>query len=130
MNALLTVTALVEAGAGLALICCPSATASLLLGSPLDTPAPIALGRVAGAALLTLGIANWLARNDAQSPAARALIAAMSFYNLAVASLLAFAGISSGLIGIAFWPAVILHAAMAVWCIVCLRRERSPGHNP
>jgi hypothetical protein len=42
----------IELGAGLALLCCPSATAVLLVGSPLDAPAAVTLGRVAGAALL------------------------------------------------------------------------------
>jgi hypothetical protein len=44
----------------------------------------------------------------------------MFLYNVAVAALLAFAGVGLGLRGIALWPAVILHAAMAVWCVPCL----------
>ncbi|MFZ0826597.1 MAG: hypothetical protein WAO02_04165, partial [Verrucomicrobiia bacterium] len=55
MKAFHTVTALIEAGAGLALLGFPSAAVKLLLGSPLDTPATLTLGRVAGAALLALG---------------------------------------------------------------------------
>ncbi len=52
MKKLLIVAALIEAGAGIGLICCPSAAVTMLLGSPLDTPAGLTLGRVAGAALL------------------------------------------------------------------------------
>jgi hypothetical protein len=27
--------------------------------------------------------------------------------------------------GVALWPAVVLHAALAVWCIVCLVKNPS-----
>jgi hypothetical protein len=121
MKHLHTVTAVIEAGAGLALLVLPSTVVWLLLGSPLDSPAAATLGRVAGAALLALGVACWLAHSDAQSRAARGLAAAMLLYNCAAAALLAFAGISLKLCGAALWPAVVLHAAMAVWCIACLR---------
>ena len=122
MKSLYTVTAAIELGAGLALLCCPPATVVLLLGSGLDTSAAVILGRVAGAALLALGVACWLARDDTQSRAARGLVVAMLLYNVATVALLAFAGIGLGLQGVALWPAVVLHAAMAVWCVACLRR--------
>ena len=69
-KSLFVVTAVIEAGAGLALMTWPSAAVMLLLGSSLDTPAGLILGRVAGAALLALGVACWLARRDAESPSA------------------------------------------------------------
>jgi hypothetical protein len=124
MKPLLVVTALIEAGAGVALLCCPSAAVVLLLGSGLDTSAAVTLGRVAGAALLSLGVACWLARCDAQSCAARGLVSAMVLYNLGAASVLAFAGFAPGQAGIALWPAVVLHTAMAVWCIVSIWSKR------
>jgi hypothetical protein len=123
MKRLLIVTAVIELGAGFALLCCPSATVALLVGSGLDTSAAVTLGRVAGAALCALGLACWLARDDTQSRAARGLIAAMLLYNVATVAVLAFAGIGLGLHGAALWPAVVLHAAMAIWCIACLRRS-------
>jgi hypothetical protein len=125
MKRLLTLSAMIEVPTGLALIAVPSIVVRLLLGSPLDTSAAAMLGRVAGAALLALGVACWLARTDTQSRAARGLLAAMLFYNFAVAALLAFAGLGLGLHGVALWPAVLLHAAMAVWCAACLRRSPS-----
>jgi hypothetical protein len=128
MKILLTATAAIEAGAGLALGCFSSASVALLLGSPLDTPAAAMLGRVAGAALLTLGVACWFARDDAQSRAARGLIAAMLLYNSSAAALFVFAALALGLHGVALWPAAVLHAAMAIWCIVDLRCQ--PAAHP
>lgn len=120
MKYLLVTTALLELGAGLALATLPSAMVTLLLGSPLEASAAVTLGRLAGAALLSLGVACWLARGDAQSRAVRGLVAAMLLYNLAAVGLLASAGIALRLMGVALWPAVALHAVMAVWCVKSL----------
>jgi hypothetical protein len=123
LKRLLTLTALIEAATGLALIAAPSVVVQLLLGLPLGTSAALTLGRVAGSALLALGIACWLARVDTQSRATRGLVSAMALYNLATVAVLSFAGIGFGLHGVALWPAVILHAMMSVWCIARLRRS-------
>jgi Kef-type K+ transport system membrane component KefB len=123
MKTLYTVTAVIELGAGLALLCCPSATVTLLVGAPLEAPAALTVGRVSGAGLLALGVACWLARGDTQSRAARGLVAAMALYDVATVAVLAFAGIGFGLHGVGLWPAVVLHAAMTVWCIRCLLRK-------
>jgi len=122
MKPLLKLTGIIETATGLGLMAVPSVVVRLLLGSPLDTYAAVMLGRVAGAALLALGVACWLARDDTQSRAARGLVVAMLMYNIPATAVLAFAGIGLGLQGVMLWPAVVLHAAMAVWCIVCLRR--------
>jgi len=122
MKKLHTVTAVIELGAGLALLCFTRTAVALLLGSPLDTPIALTVARVGAAGLLSLGIASWLARDDSQSRAARGLVAAMLFYDIAAAAILAFAGIGLGLHGVALWPAVVLHVVMTVWCVACLRR--------
>jgi hypothetical protein len=121
MKTLLIVTAMVELGAGFALLSCPSAVAALLLGAPLEAPAALTVARVGGAALVALGVACWLARGDTQSRAARGLVSAMLLYNLGAVLILGVAGIWSQPVGVALWPAVMLHAAMAIWCTVCLR---------
>ena len=126
MKNLPTVSAVIELGAGLALLAFPSAVVKLLLGSPLDAPAAIALGRLAGAALLALGVACWFARDDTKSRAARGLVVAMLVYNVGAVVILGAAGIRVPAPGIALWPAVVLHAVMAVWCIRVLI---APGKN-
>ena len=131
MNTLYAATAVIEVGAGLALLCVPSAAAALLLGTPLEAPAAFTVARVGGAGLLTLGVACWLARSDAQSPAARGLVTAMLIYNLGVALILGAAGIGSDRVGVVLWPAVALHTAMTAWCIMSLRNAsiaEKPGN--
>jgi hypothetical protein len=123
MKTLLTVTAIIEAGAGLALLGVPSITASLLLGTPLDSPAAASLARVGGAAIFALAIVCWLARRDAQSLVSRGLIVAMVFYNFAVAAVLAFAGFVDERHGVLLWPAVLFHLTMGAWCIASLQRK-------
>jgi hypothetical protein len=126
MRRLLTVTALIEVPTGLGLIAVPAVVVRLLLGSEL-VGAGISLGRVAGVALLALGVACWLARSDTQNCAARGLISAMLLYNLGAVVVFAAAGLGSQPVGVALWLAALLHAAMAVWCVACLRR--SPRRN-
>jgi hypothetical protein len=121
---LLVVTAVFEGATGLLLLVSPSALAALLLGTELDTPAALTVGRVAGAALVALGIACWLARSDEQSHPARGLLVAMVLYNTAAGGILAHAGAYLGLSGVALWPAVLVHLAMALWCIMCLQIKR------
>ena len=126
MNTLYATTAAVELGAGLALLCLPSSAADLLLGAPLEAPAALAVARVGGVALLTLGLACWLARDDIHSPAARALVSAMVLYNLGVVFILGVAGFRPLPVRIVLWPAaVVLHLAMATWCVMSLRRWKA-----
>jgi hypothetical protein len=123
MKRLLIVTAVIELGAGVALLCFPSATVALLLGSLLDTPAAMNLARVAGAALFALGVACWLAQYDAQSRAATGLVSAMVLYNLGAVIVLGAVGIRSQPVGIGLWLAVILHAVMTIWCAASLLKK-------
>src|SRR5206468_10239202 len=122
MNRLLKLTAIIEAATGLALIALPAIVVRLLLGAEMSG-ASVPLGRVPGAALLALGVACWLPRDDTQSRDESGLIVAMLTYNIAATAVLAFASIGLGLHGVALWPAVVLHAAMGVWCGACLRRR-------
>lgn len=125
MKKLHTVTAVIEAGTGLTLLAVPSLVVTLLLGSPLDSPVAVMLGRVTGAALLALGLACWLARKDQSSPATLGLVTAILVYNGSVAVLLAYAGTALGMSGRALWPAVVLHLLMAVWSVWCLKKRHN-----
>ena len=125
MKNLLVVTALLETITGVALIVSPALPASLLFGAPLDTAVGLVLARIAGAALLALGVACWLARDDVRSGAARGLVAAMLFYNAAAVAALVYAALGFTLAGIALWPAVLLHLALTVWCIATVAQGKA-----
>jgi len=122
MKLLLRLTALIEAGTGLGLIAVPAVVVRLLLGGELPG-AGVPLGRVAGVALLALAVACWFASSDTQSCAARGIVSAMALYNIGAVLILSVAGIQSQPVGLALWPAVILHAIMAVWCLTSLMRK-------
>jgi hypothetical protein len=121
MKALLTIMAVLEATAGLALVVSPALPVSILLGAPLDTPVGLSVGRVAGAALVTLGIACWSVRQDGRSRSAEGVVTSMLFYNIVVIAILVYARLGLGVSGIVLWPAVVLHVVLAVWCVTCLR---------
>jgi hypothetical protein len=117
MKTLLIVTAVIESATGLMFLISPSLPVSLLLGSSIDGSVGVLLGRIAGAALLSLGVACWFALKDEKSHTAKGLVAAMLLYNITAATLLAYGGLGAHLSGAGLWPAVILHIAMGVWCI-------------
>jgi hypothetical protein len=120
---LLIVTAITEVATGLLLLVLPSIPFGLLLGVSVAAPEALLVGRVAGAALLALGVASWLARSDKQGCAVLGVLTGVLIYDGAAAALLAYAGAALGMAGLALWPAVVLHAVLAVWCLVCLWRK-------
>jgi hypothetical protein len=122
MKRLLTLTAILEAATGLGLIAVPILVVGLLFGAEL-IGVSIPVARVTGIALIALGVACWLARSDTQSRAAEGLVVAMLLYNVGTVAVLTFAGAGLRLQGMLLWPAVVLHAVMAVWCAGCLRRS-------
>ena len=123
MKLLLILMAILEVPAGIALLVMPPAAVSILLGVQLDTPAGLVVGRIAGAALVALGISCWAARQDQHNSAANGIVSAMLLYNITAVVVLAYAGLGWRLFGVGLWPAVVLHALMAVWCLACLRES-------
>ena len=107
---LLSVAAAIEAATGLALIIYPQAVASLLLGADLGT-AGIAVGRVAGIALLSLGLVCWMSRKVANESAA---LVAILTYNLLVTMYLLSLALVGELVGILIWPAIAIHAVLTL----------------
>jgi len=130
MKRLLAFTAALEAATGLGLLIVPSTISGVLLGATIDSTVAATIARIAGAALLALGVACWLASFDPQSCATRGVVSAMLLYNLGAAIILGASGIQPGRAGIGLWPAVILHVTMTVWCVSSLlakQNQESPA---
>jgi len=50
----------------------------------------------------------------------------MTIYNFGAAGGLCVPELALSQGGPLLWPAVVLHAAMGIWCVVCLRRAWRP----
>ncbi len=96
----LVLAAVGEALTGVALLVVPSLVGRLLLGEELSGVA-IPVARVAGIALIGLGVACWPG-----PPRVGMLI-----YSAAVTLFLAYVGLT-GTGGLLLWPAVVLHAIL------------------
>ena len=119
MKSFLTLTALFEGTTGLVLAIAPSLFVSLLLGTSLTDPSAILIGRLAGAALITIGLACWISRNDTQSSV---MAKVMIVYNVLATLLLVYAALVERISGVALWPAVLLHLGLLLWCLSTLRK--------
>ncbi len=124
---LLLITALFEAATGLCFLVLPTVLFAGLLGLRHASVDAVFVGRLAGAALLAIGIASWTARAETQTPAQLGLLTGILIYNATASILLAFAGSVSKMFGVMLWPAVAIHAILAVWCFFCLLPERRGG---
>ena len=122
---LFIVTAVLEVGTALLLLFVPAVPLAVLLGVEQAAPETLLIARVAGVALLAIGVACWLARGDERSAAQVGLLIGILIYDVGAAALLAYAGIGLGMTGLALWPAVAIHAALAVWSLLSLRTGQS-----
>ena len=94
----LILAAVGEAATGLALLLVPSLVGQMLLGAEL-TGIAVTVARVAGIALIGLGIACWPGTPRA----------GMLTYSAAVTLYLVYLGFTSVSTGLLLWPAVVLH---------------------
>ena len=116
MTKVLIFAAVAEAATGLALLIVPSLVGQLLLGEELAGIA-IPVARVAGIAVIALGIACW--------PGTPLL--GMLTYSALVTVYLAYLGFAGGLTGVFLWPAVALHAILtALLTFDITRMPRGP----
>ena len=122
-KALLGVTALIEAGTGALLLFVPALTTEILLGAALTSPESLMVARVAGAALLSIGLICWLERNRSGTLLSVGLIAGLLLYNATAGALLAYQAIFANMQGIGIWPALAVHAVLLAWCAACLRQH-------
>ncbi len=114
MKKILTLTGLAEAGTGVVLLADPAIVVRQLFAAEI-VGAGILMSRIAGIALIGLGVACW------PGPP----LVGMLTYSVAVAAYLGYVGLTSSLSGTILWPAVALHVILAILLARTLRNERS-----
>ena len=102
MKRVLVLAAALEAVTGVALLIAPSLVGWLLLGEEL-AGIDIPVARVAGIALIALGVACWPGMP----------LVGMLTYSAVVTLYLAYLGFVGGLTGVLLWPAVVLHGILS-----------------
>jgi len=108
MNKVLIFAAVSEAATGVALLIVPSLVGRLLLGEEL-TGIAIPVARVAGIALIALGLACWPGKEPNRTASL-----AMLTYNLLVALYFFYLGLHGEGVGVLLWPAAVLHGILTI----------------
>ena len=116
MTAILPLTSVAEAATGLALVVVPSIVGRVLLGTELSGVA-IPVARVAGIALIALGVACWSGCKP---------LCGMLTYSVLATIYLGIVAIRGEWVGPLLWPAVVLHAVLTLLLArAWLERDRS-----
>jgi hypothetical protein len=113
MKRVLPFAAVSEAATGAALLIVPSLVGQLLFGVELAGVA-LTVSRVAGIALIALGVACWPG-----TP-----LVGMLTYSAGVTLYLAYLGFSGGASGILLWPAVVLHVILTALLLRALTSDK------
>lgn len=125
MKMILPLVAVAEAATGVALLVTPTLVLRALFGADLSSvagrddlaAAGIVIGRVAGIALIGLGIACW--------PGAGAL-RGMLVYSALATIYLVIVGFGGKWVGPLLWPAVVVHAALTFLLYRSGRKPKMP----
>ena len=114
-------SAIAELATGLALLAMPDVVVALLL-APVTSAIVVPVARIAGIALIALGLACWPSSHRTGDAAFRALLT----YNLLVAAYLAYLGVAQQLSGLLLWPVVGLHTVVA-GLLLYFRNAKTPA---
>ena len=106
-NKVLTLAAAAEAGTGLLLLLWPAIVVRVLFGAEI-VGAGVIMSRLAGIALIGLGVACWPGNSAVQQ-----LHGMLTYSTLAIVYL-AYRGVSGEFAGVLLWPAVVAHALLSV----------------
>ena len=120
MNTILMLAALAEAGTGVILLVYPSIIVRLLFDAEI-VGAGVNMSRLAGIALIGLGVACWPATDN------RRAFYGMVTYSVLAMLFLIYIGVRGEGVGLLLWPAVVVHAILIVllggaW----LKQRKSP----
>lgn len=125
---ILTAGAMLEVPTGLALLLVPTLVAELLLRAPLDETG-LAVARLAGGAVLAVGIACWAARRTPTTAAGLGVGRGFLVYNVVACAVLvrAYPPLPGGLAALG---AGILHGVIATALLAALYDPGRPRADP
>ena len=126
LKRILMLAAIVEILTGFALIGIPMRVVELLLGvwAPWTS---IWIGRIAGVALLSLGVACWPGNDSGPQPAAWR---GMLVYNALAAACFVYLVTVGKIGGILIWPAAVAHGVIALALVWTRRSSTATGARP
>ena len=128
-NTILLVAAIAEAVTGLIVLAIPSIAVRALFGIEI-AGAAIIMSRIAGVALIGLGVACWPGRVGATLSGANQgniqQLYGMLTYSVLVTLYLIRIGIRGAPVGPLLWPAVIVHAVLIILLVVAGFKARKP----
>ena len=107
LKIVLAVAAVSEAATGLILLAYPRIVVRLLLGAEIAV-AGIVMSRIAGMALIGLGVACW------PNGSARQPLHGMVTYGALAALCLVYVGVRGQWVGVLLWPAVVVHLVLII----------------
>ncbi len=116
----LALAAAAEAGMGLLLLGWPPIVVRLLFSAEISG-AGVIMSRIAGIALISLGVSCWPG-NSALQP-----LNGMLTYGTLAMLYLTYIGIRGGTVGLLLWPAVVLHAILVVLLFRARFKEKTEG---
>lgn len=117
MKKLLTLTAVGEAVLGLALLVHPQVVVRLLFNVDIAGTGRV-MGRVAGIALIALGVTCWPGSGAAQ------VFWGMLTYSVLATLYLAYLGIEGERAGSLLWSTVVLHAVLTILLVHAWQKEQ------
>jgi hypothetical protein len=121
-KSVLALAALAEGGTGLILLANPQIVVRLLFAAEISG-AGVTMSRLAGVALVGLGIACWPGTDTRW-----ALNGMLTYSGLAMLYLV-WIGVRREVVGLLLWPAVVVHAMLVVLLVGAIQRKNVAGGN-
>ena len=109
---LFNVSAAIEILTGVTMLIVPALVVELLLGEGLG-PTGVAVTRILGVGLLSLGIAGWDSQEQAQGSALGPQTG-LFVYNIGATAMFVYLGTMGAMNGLLLWPAAALHLAISL----------------
>ncbi len=117
MNKVLALSAAAEAGTGLLLLAWPLMVVRLLFAAEISG-AGVIMSRIAGIALIGLGVACWPGNSTLQP------LNGMLTYSALAMLYLSYIGVRGEAVGVLLWPAVVAHVVLVALLVVARFKEQ------